>query len=107
MDVERLEDAVDQARLKMWTENGVQLGTGFTAPFTEYLAEALGIGQPTADGPQPATEIVAAPSIEAEIAQNMDEPNYDLHDFRSDRGGVNCIECDMTRENGNHTGLED
>lgn len=102
MDIERLEDAVDRARLRMWTDRGVQLGLDFTAPFAEYLAEAMGLGQPTADGPQPAIDIVTA---DAEISP--DEPNYDKHVFRVDRGGKNCIDCDMTLERGNHVLRED
>ena len=101
MDVEKLEDAVDQARLKMYTEYGKQLGTAFTGEFTPFLAEALGVDQPTADGPQPAINIVA---VEAEV---VEEPNYDEHEFRPNRGGIDCIDCDMSESNGNHTVSED
>jgi hypothetical protein len=96
MDLEKLQDAVDRARLQMWTERGVQLGLDFTAPFTEYLWIALDLDAPTASSPQPKIEYVG---VDAQIATS---PNVELHKFKPNRGGVNCIECDMTEENGYH-----
>jgi hypothetical protein len=96
MDVEKLQDAVDRARLRMWTDLGIQLGTAFTGPFTGFLFEELGYADPDPRGPQPAIEIIG---VDAEIAV----PNYDEHVFRTVKGGTLCVECDMTQENGNHT----
>jgi len=101
MDVEQLQDAVDRARLKMWTELGIQLGLDFTGPFTEYLAEEMGMNAPQVGGPQPAIEIV---SVNAEIKP---EPTYTLHEFKPDRGGKLCITCDMTEKNGYHSTSKD
>lgn len=102
MDIDKLAHAVDQARIQSYAQFGKVYDID-AEQFATLMAKDLGIDIPSADDPQPPTEVVsAAAEIEAE-----DEPapieDYIKHVFRSDRGGTNCITCHMPEDEGNHS----
>lgn len=98
---DKFADAVDKARLRMWTEHGVQLQFD-VEQFAGYLSDALGMNDARPSDPQPATEFVSEVGTSAEIVAEVKHDENE-HEFRVDRGGVNCITCDMPEAEGNHT----
>ena len=105
--------AVEQARMKYYPEYGIQLQ--FDAEkFAELMIPHLGLGEPEqapAEFPNEQPEVVTTMpeiGITAQITAPEDivtfgeERGEEPHEFKSDRGGVNCIECRKTEEDGNH-----
>jgi hypothetical protein len=122
MDIDKLEHAVDQARIQSYAQFGKVLDIDANQ-FATLMAKDLGIDIPGFDDPQPPTEVVppaltadTQPATEEEggDADAVDVPDvedtdaapikdYIPHVFRVSRGGVDCITCHLPESEGNHS----
>jgi len=115
---EKLEHAVDQARQQSYAQYGLVFAID-PVQFADLMIQFGGLGiENLVDAAQPAIEVVE-PMLE-EIVTFDDEPAAEkastavamdveavvaahAHKFRMDRGGVNCLTCDLPESEGNHT----
>jgi hypothetical protein len=125
---EETQEAIEHARLKMWHEHGKKVELG-GPEFTLYLMEGLGKVDVKVDVAPPekvtVTKTMTA-SVDALVEEEKDDDSEDeegvgtgdvvqvrevegsasdsMHDFRVNRGGVNCITCGKPERDNDHIG---
>lgn len=130
---QEMQDALEHARLKMWHTHGKVVDFG-GPEFVLYALEGLGemeapqiLDEPIEEAPAsegPADEptkvtVTKSFGIEADTREGAEdveedaddggtvlvpEEGVDSHEFRSDRGGRNCLECGEPEDHVFHQG---